>query len=66
MPLNHWRKTETSLGDWFENYSFASRHTGGGHFLMVDGSVRFVSENINETVYRNAATIQSAETVGEF
>ena len=66
VPLNSWRKTETSLADWFENYAFASRHVGGGHFLMVDGSVRFVSENVSQYVYRNAATIQGAEVIGEF
>ena len=66
VGLNHWRKPETSLADWFENYSFSSRHVGGGHFLMVDGSVRFVSENVSEYVYRDLATIQGSEVVGEF
>ncbi len=66
VPLNHWRKPETSLADWFENYSFASRHMGGAHFLMVDGSVRFVSENINTNTYRAIATIQGSEVIGEF
>jgi len=28
-------------------YTVASRHTGGGHVLMADGAVRFVSENID-------------------
>ena len=66
VRLNHWQKPETALADWFENYSFASRHAGGGHFLMVDGSVRFVSENVSHEVYRDAATIQGSELVGEF
>ena len=51
---------------WHDNYSFMSRHAGGGHFGMVDGSVRFVSEDIDLTVYRNLATIDGGEVVGEF
>jgi len=65
VRLNHWYRPGTGLADWFENYSFSSRHRGGGHFLMIDGSVRYVSENISESVYREAATIQGAEVQGE-
>ena len=31
---------------------FSSHHPGGCHFAMVDGSIQFVNQNINLTVYR--------------
>jgi prepilin-type processing-associated H-X9-DG protein len=55
-----------NAGDWPNNYAFASRHIGGGHFLMIDGSVRFVSENINTTTYRALSTISGGEIIGDF
>jgi len=49
--------------DWINNYSFASNHTGGGQFTMGDGSVRFVSENIDLRVYRNTGSMNGGEVV---
>lgn len=48
----------------FEDYS--SVHTGGAQFCLGDGSVRFLSENIDEGVFRSLATIQGNEVVSEF
>ncbi len=45
---------------------FGSRHTGGAHFILADGHVRFISENINETLYQKLATIRGGEVIGEF
>lgn len=53
-------------GDWFNNYSFLSRHAGGGHFALVDGSVRFVSQEINLSVYRALGTIRSRDVPDGF
>jgi hypothetical protein len=43
-----------------------STHTGGCHFLMGDGTVRFVSQNINAQTLVNLGTISGSETIGEF
>ncbi len=67
VPLNHYQKNQSiTTGDWGNNYSFASQHVGGGQFLMGDGAVKFVSENIDLQLYRNAATISGGEVLGEF
>ena len=45
---------------------FSSQHAGGAQFCLGDGSVRFVSDNMDASVYRATATIQGAEVVAEF
>lgn len=66
IPLNYYQKNLTiPASDWPTNYSFASAHTGGGQFLMGDGAVKFISENIDLQLYRNAATISGGEVLGE-
>ncbi len=48
------------------NLSFGSKHTGGAQFVMGDGSVKFISENINTNIYAylagaNDGQVASAE-----
>ncbi|HUG92784.1 MAG TPA: DUF1559 domain-containing protein [Planctomycetaceae bacterium] len=45
---------------------FSSHHTGGATFAMGDGSVRFISENINLPTYASLAHRADGEMVGEF
>lgn len=45
---------------------FSSMHVGGAIFGMADGSVRFISENIDHNLYQSIATIQNGEVVGEY
>jgi len=46
--------------------AFASQHPGGCHFVMADGSVHFLSENINAETLAALTTRAGSEIVGEF
>ncbi len=46
----------------FNNMSLGSMHEGGTHVLMADGSVHFVSENIDMNVYLSTASREGGET----
>jgi prepilin-type N-terminal cleavage/methylation domain-containing protein len=45
---------------------FSSHHVGGACFVMGDGAVRFVSENLDEDVYKGLFTRSGGEVPGEF
>jgi prepilin-type processing-associated H-X9-DG protein len=47
-------------------YQFSSEHVGGCHFAMADGSVRFVSENVDSFTYRRVSALSDGEVIGEF
>jgi len=53
-------------GAYYYTFSPGSFHVGGCHFAMGDGSVRFVSENINHGLLNSLATRDGGETIGEF
>jgi prepilin-type N-terminal cleavage/methylation domain-containing protein len=44
----------------------SSFHEGGAHHLLADGSVRFLSENMDVNLYDALATRQRGDIVGEF
>ncbi|QDV49840.1 DUF1559 domain-containing protein [Gimesia fumaroli] len=46
--------------------AFGSHHTGGAHFLMGDGSVHFLSENLNNATINRLAARDDGEVVGEY
>jgi len=54
-------KLKMSSVSEFNYVSFGSEHTGGAHFTMGDGSVKFVSENIDLGVYKAAASRDGGE-----
>jgi prepilin-type N-terminal cleavage/methylation domain-containing protein len=49
LPLNE----TTTTGKNDDNGNFGSTHVGGAHFVMCDGSVHFISDNIHLPTYQN-------------
>jgi prepilin-type N-terminal cleavage/methylation domain-containing protein/prepilin-type processing-associated H-X9-DG protein len=49
--------------DWYNVYSFRSRHPGGVQFAAADGSVRFTADRIALAVYRAQATRSGGEVL---
>ena len=43
-----------------------SKHVGGVHSTLADGSVRFISENLNMTIWRNLGNKADGFVLGEF
>ncbi len=52
FPIN---STSTGAAPNVSDASFGSKHTGGAQFVMADGSVRFLSENISMNTYADIA-----------
>jgi type II secretory pathway pseudopilin PulG len=72
-PLNLKTTTAPSANGPAPYLAFSSVHAGGGHFLMGDGAVRFISESIATgppakpgSIYQNLAAIADGQVIGEF
>jgi len=65
IPLNNAMSTGqpgfNNAGDWPNVYSFRSMHTGGGNFAFADGGVKFITDSINLTLYRDLASHSGGE-----
>ena len=49
------------------NYrNFYSFHTGGAHFVMCDGTVRFISQNVNIETLARLHMFGDGQVIGEF
>jgi prepilin-type N-terminal cleavage/methylation domain-containing protein/prepilin-type processing-associated H-X9-DG protein len=58
--------TEPSLGDTYAAVTARSYHPGGVNSLMLDGSVRFVSDSIPVATWRALGTRAGGEVVGDW
>ena len=57
----------TNPNNWNISWGFRSQHIGGAHFLFVDGSVHFLSENIDhKNTYQRLGDRADGQVVGDF
>ena len=56
----------TAQNNWTYSWGFRSRHTGGLHIVMGDGSVRFASGNVDAAVWRNVGGKSDNIPLGDF
>jgi prepilin-type N-terminal cleavage/methylation domain-containing protein len=68
LILAHCNATHLPNADFpvFDPDVYYSFHTGGCHFLIGDGSVRFISSFVNGATYQYLATISGREVLGDF
>ncbi|MES2790810.1 MAG: DUF1559 domain-containing protein [Planctomycetota bacterium] len=69
---NHYyppNSSRSDCGNASHNYGLTaarSRHEGGVHVLLADGSCRFVSENLNLSIWNGIATRAGSEVLADF
>ncbi len=61
-PLNYFPKPPDP-DNWPRVISFRSRHSGGVNFAAADGSVRFISQDIDRFLYQKLCTRSGGEAV---
>jgi prepilin-type N-terminal cleavage/methylation domain-containing protein len=63
LPINNGMTTSTPRPN---TTGFGSVHAGGCHFLMGDGAVRFISQNVDKNTYRTLSRVADGQIVGDF
>lgn len=67
MPMGVYTPASTAAAiTYLDRFGFTSPHVGGVHFLLCDGTVRFLSQNINIGTYRALGSVAGGEVLGEF
>ena len=62
-PLNP--KNCSHFKNWQTSQGFKSQHKGGAQFVLVDGSVQFLSENIDYITYNRLGDRRDGGPLGE-
>ncbi len=67
---HHFRPPNSKINDCYSRFaalkSARSHHPGGVMLLLADGSVRFVSENVQLITWRNVGAIADGNPVGDY
>lgn len=54
------------IGTYDTDNGFKSRHVGGAQFVFGDGTVKFISENIDYNTYQKLGNRADGQVIGEF
>ncbi len=60
------RTLEPTMSGVLMELTFGSYHEGGALFLMCDGSVRFINENVDADLYLGLGSRNANEVLGDF
>jgi prepilin-type N-terminal cleavage/methylation domain-containing protein/prepilin-type processing-associated H-X9-DG protein len=70
LPLNYHRSFPTAYANpesfannWPIAFGFKSQHAGGANFGLADGSVRFISDDVDNVTFRFSCTRNGEETL---
>ncbi|WP_437190938.1 DUF1559 domain-containing protein [Planctomicrobium sp. SH527] len=66
LGINSKQTTTYSIDPYRTNTKIISQHTGGAHGCMADGSVRFLSENMDYNTFMALCARNDGVVIGEF
>lgn len=65
-PIGNSGQPCNAANNWMTSMGYKSRHTGGVNVLLGDGTVRFLSENIDYMTYQKLGDRHDNQVVGDF